>query len=80
MISSTLRPHLLSILINMLSKFNPFSKNFDCESTAVQLFMVFVIIPVGVGLPIAILSPVIEMIGGGLIDGVARSAGYVQEK
>ena len=64
----------------MLSKFNPFSNNFDHESTAVQLFMVFVIIPVGVGLPIAIASPVITMIGDGLIGGVAQSAGYVQEK
>ena len=64
----------------MLSKFNPFSNNFDCESLPVQLFMVFVIIPVGVGLPIAIASPVITMIGDGLIGGVAESIGYVRVK
>ena len=63
-----------------INKFNIFSNDFDCESTAVQFFMAFVIIPVGVGLPIAIASPVITMIGDGLIGGVAQSAGYVQEK
>ena len=48
-----------------INKFNIFSNDFDCESTAVQFFMAFVIIPVGVGLPIAIASPVITMIGDG---------------
>ena len=63
-----------------INKFNIFSNDFDSESTAVQFFMAFVIIPVGVALPIAIAAPVVEAIGGGIMDGVAGAAGYVQER
>ena len=56
-------------------------EEFNAEPmTAKQVLMVTVIMPGILTLSAFIASPVITMIGDGLIGGVAQSAGYVQEK
>ena len=77
--TNTMHSHSSNTTMN-INKFNIFSNDFDSDSMAVQFFTMFVIVPLGVGLPIAITSPVITMIGDGLIGGVAQGAGYVQER
>lgn len=55
-------------------------KDYDCDSTLNQFITAFVIIPLGVALPIAIASPVVTMIGDGLIGGVTQSMGYERSR